>query len=74
MNVLMSRAKWRLVIVGSLDFLRARFMSGPALKGDELYFLHKMLSEIDSMKNLKDNNGYSLISEIKWKSLIGGRE
>lgn len=74
MNVLMSRAKWRLVIVGSLDFLRARFMSGPALKGDELYFLHKMLSEIDSMKNLKDNNGHSLISEVKWKSLIGGGE
>ena len=74
MNVLMSRAKWRLVIVGSLDFLRARFMSGPALKGDELYFLHRMLSEIDSMKNLKDDKGHCLVSEIKWKSLTGGVE
>ncbi|WP_174940866.1 AAA domain-containing protein [Burkholderia lata] len=74
MNVLMSRAKWRLVIVGSLDFLRARFMSGPALRGDDLYFLHKMLSEIDSMKNLKDDKGNYLISEIKWKSLTGGGE
>ncbi|CAG9222227.1 AAA domain protein [Burkholderia gladioli] len=74
MNVLMSRAKWRLVIVGSLDFLRARFMSGPALKGDDLYFLHKMLSEIDSMKNTKDDKGQPLISEIKGLSLIGGVE
>ncbi|CAE6871748.1 hypothetical protein R75465_08325 [Paraburkholderia aspalathi] len=71
MNVLMSRAKWRLVIVGSLDFLRARFMSGPALKGDDLYFLHKMLSEIDLMKNIKDDSGCSLVSEIRGLSLIG---
>ncbi|KVG82204.1 hypothetical protein WJ36_11890 [Burkholderia ubonensis] len=70
----MSRAKWRLVIVGSLDFLRARFMSGPALKGDDLYFLHKMLSEIDFMKMIKDENGEPLISEVKGLSLIKGGE
>ncbi|MNX71390.1 hypothetical protein D3C86_1027040 [compost metagenome] len=72
MNVLMSRAKWRLVIVGSLDFLRARFMSGPPMKGDDLYFLHKMLSEIDSMKNSKDDKGQSLVSKIAGLSLIRG--
>ena len=45
MNVLLSRAKWRLVVVGSVDFLRACLPEHDALPpGDPLAFLARMLS------------------------------
>ena len=44
MNVLLSRAKWRLIIVGSLRFLRKRLPAGTALPpGHELAFLQRLL-------------------------------
>lgn len=47
MNVLLSRAKFKLVIVGSLEFLNLRFIPGKKLdESDELYFLYDWLKYI----------------------------
>lgn len=44
MNVLLSRAKWRLIVVGSVNFLRACLPEHDALPpGDPLAFLARML-------------------------------
>lgn len=52
MNVLLSRAKFKLVIVGSLEFLKLRFLPGKTVdESDELYFLHKWLHWIDENSN-----------------------
>lgn len=48
MNVLISRAKHKIFIVTSLEFLRSRFLPGRAVQPeDDLYFLKKMISYID---------------------------
>jgi len=47
MNVLLSRAKFKLVIVGSLNFLELRFLEGKSVeKDDELYFIYDWLNVI----------------------------
>jgi superfamily I DNA and/or RNA helicase len=47
MNVLLSRAKWRLIVVGSVKFLRACLPEHDALPpGDPLAFLARMLNFI----------------------------
>lgn len=44
MNVLLSRAKWRLIVIGSLDFLRACIPPHDALQAsDPLLFLDRLL-------------------------------
>lgn len=48
MNVLISRAKHKIFIITSLEFLRTRFLPGKAVQPeDDLYFLHRMISYID---------------------------
>jgi superfamily I DNA and/or RNA helicase len=52
MNVLVSRARWCLVLIGSRDFLNdvvARFKEGPTLT--ELEFLQRLLRGIDAAEN-----------------------
>lgn len=48
MNVLMSRARWRLVLVGSLHFLRARFQD-EMLPEEDLSFLRAWLEAFDGL-------------------------
>lgn len=61
MNVLVSRARWRLILLGSWDFLQHRFSAeeyvGPA---HELYFLRRMLDEIERLSGQRDGEGRPL--------------
>ena len=51
MNVLLSRARWKLVVVGSLAFLRHRFQEGiPVASDHPLAFLKRMLETIGEMQ------------------------
>ena len=51
MNVLLSRARWKLVVIGSLSFLRHRFTEGATVASDDrLAFLKRMLDRIDAMR------------------------
>jgi hypothetical protein len=53
MNVLLSRAKWQLVLVGSLAFLREAVSGRYSAGVGELGFLAKMLETIDRLCNEK---------------------
>ncbi|QDC36395.1 AAA domain-containing protein [Sphingobium fuliginis] len=58
MNVLISRAKWRLILVGSLRFLRARFQPGEQVGKDHpLRFLQELLRTLDDLTTQKDAQG-----------------
>lgn len=49
MNVLLSRPEHKLILVCSLDFLKARFLPGRTLApDDDLYFLNKWLTFIEN--------------------------
>jgi hypothetical protein len=51
MNVLMSRARWRLVLVGSLGFLKARFQEElEPEEGERLGFLRSWLAAFDELE------------------------
>jgi hypothetical protein len=54
MNVLLSRAKWRMVIVGSLQFYRNVVELSAALPDAELGFLKKFLEVLDKAENDED--------------------
>lgn len=69
MNVLMSRARWRLVLVGSLGFLRARFQDD--LPPDEsLSFLHSWLATFDDLCT-GDGQGPPLAQVVPIAELLG---
>lgn len=52
MNVLMSRAKHKLFIITSLEFLNARFLPSKNVQpDDDLFFLKKMLAYIENKKS-----------------------
>lgn len=58
MNVLISRAKWRLILVGSLGFLRARFQPGELVGKDHpLRFLQELLKTLDELTTQRDAQG-----------------
>ncbi|HBZ8091877.1 TPA: hypothetical protein MM168_003650 [Klebsiella variicola subsp. variicola] len=51
MNVLLSRAKHKLFIITSLEFLSTRFLPGKSIQADDdLFFLKKMLVYIENNK------------------------
>lgn len=50
MNVLLSRARWKLIIVGSYEFLASRFSGQGTPSADELEFLKRMLKSIDELR------------------------
>jgi hypothetical protein len=72
MNVLISRAKWRLILVGSLAFLRARFQPGEQVTKDHpLRFLHDLLGTLDRLTTEKDANGVPLARIVSPQELKG---
>lgn len=50
MNVLLSRAKWKLIIVASHEFLTSRFSAQNGPSTGELEFLKKMLKTLDDLR------------------------
>jgi len=52
MNVLLSRAKWKLVLVGSLSFIKATVDSMVGEDAEQHAFLPKLLTAIDAGKKL----------------------
>lgn len=66
MNVLLSRAKHKLIVIGSLEFLRKRFLPGQEVDEENpLFFLRKLFIYLD--KNQSNEN----ISIIKCDHLRG---
>jgi superfamily I DNA and/or RNA helicase len=62
MNVLLSRAKWRLIVIGSLEFLRGCLPDHGILpKGDPLEFLERFLRFV-SPKSGNTRDGVRIVS------------
>lgn len=73
MNVLLSRAKWKLVLVGSLEFLEKRFQVGaPVSQTELLAFLRRMLDTLAVLRAEKDERGVPLSATIPLVTLMGG--
>ena len=74
MNVLLSRARWKLVVIGSLDFLRNRFPTGKVVASDApMAFLKRMLETIDSMSESGDDEKGAGASVVSIERLLGNR-
>jgi superfamily I DNA and/or RNA helicase len=55
-NVLMSRAKWKLIVISSLDYLNARFIPGNELpEQDKMKFLQVLTSELSRIREIPDS-------------------
>lgn len=69
MNVMMSRAKWKMVVVGSLSFLEESVRGvNPDNTDHDLSFITRMLKTIREL-TLESRNGVPLSSIVKPKSL-----
>ena len=68
MNVLLSRAKWKLIIVGSYEFLAQRFPEG-AQVDEELAFLKKMLDTISELEKQSSKSGIPSATVAKYATL-----
>jgi hypothetical protein len=73
MNVLLSRAKWKLIIVCSTDFLRRRLPTGPLSKTDDLYFLKQIFATLDDLQKRKDVHGNALAEIVSVEKIMKGR-
>nr|WP_157034255.1 ATP-binding protein [Sphingomonas sp. Y57] len=72
MNVLMSRAKWRLVLIGSLGFLKARFQDElPHDEDGKLAFLRTWLDAFDDLCGRKDADDRPLARVVPIADLLG---
>ncbi|MEZ0169492.1 AAA domain-containing protein [Microvirga sp. TS319] len=73
MNVLLSRAKWQLVIVGSLEFLRVQGRRYRRHKeGGAPPFLATMIDVVDRLKDEYLPNGQTKkLSIVRWTDLVG---
>jgi hypothetical protein len=72
MNVLLSRAKWKLILVGSIEFLEKRFQAGASVSETEpLAFLRRMLDTLAALQCEKDENGVQLAATVPLARLIG---
>lgn len=71
MNVLLSRAKWKLIIVGSLEFLKMRLTPDTAIESHRLYFLFQLIQTIESLSQEKDAKGIPFASIITLNSNEG---
>ena len=70
MNVLLSRAKSKLVIVGSLRFLKEAVRGlNPAGEGEDLSFLNTVTDVIDELVQRKSEDGMSLAMKLPPSSL-----
>ncbi len=66
MNVLLSRAKWKLVMVGSLRFFQNVVGLAQTLSEDEVGFLRRFLKALEAAQKAGD------ASIIPWTKLTGG--
>ncbi|AMO93493.1 AAA domain protein [Collimonas fungivorans] len=73
MNVLLSRAKWKLIIVGSLDFLQRRLSTETISKSDRQYFLKKIFETLRILESEKDQNSISLATVIRSDNILSGK-
>ncbi|MGZ8271566.1 MAG: C-terminal helicase domain-containing protein, partial [Methylophilus sp.] len=64
MNVLLSRAKWKLIIIGSLEFLKIRLTAETLTEGHQLHFLSLMIQTLETLTKEKDTNSVRLASII----------
>lgn len=72
MNVLMSRARWKLVLVGSLQFLRARFQAElPAVDDEKLAFLRRWLATLDELCVTHNSDGVPMAKIVPIADLLG---
>lgn len=74
MNVLLSRAKWKLVIVTSMEFLRvhSRKYSGQKIDDDEdSNFLPTLISVLDRLQTEKLLDGTPKACVVPWNSIVG---
>lgn len=69
MNVLLSRAKWKLIIVGSLDFLQRRLSTEKISKSDRQYFLRKIFDTLHILENESNENSIALATVIKLETI-----
>jgi hypothetical protein len=65
MNVLLSRAKWRLVMIGSLEFYRNVVDVAEGLPESDIGFMKKFLAALDAPKNGGD------AQIVSWSQLRG---
>ncbi|WP_233342952.1 AAA domain-containing protein [Burkholderia cepacia] len=71
MNVLLSRAKWKLVLIGSVEFLESR-LGQPLPPGQSLDFLRRMLETVEQLRSEKLPGGVPLASVVTYADLMGG--
>ncbi len=72
MNVLLSRAKWKLILVGSLEFLQKRFQSGSTVSSSDLLaFLKNILDTMDELRLENDEKGEPLAAIVPVSTLMG---
>ena len=72
MNVLLSRARWKLVVIASLSFLRHRFTQGASVASDNpLAFLKKMLDATDVMRESNGTEAAAGVSVVGVDALMG---
>jgi superfamily I DNA and/or RNA helicase len=72
MNVLLSRAKWKLVVVGSLEFLERRFQMGASQSEIEpMAFLRRMLETLAKLRSETDERGVPLAATVPLATLMG---
>jgi hypothetical protein len=67
LNVLVSRAKWKLIIVCSLEFISQKFEI--INEDSESYNLKKLFSKILAMKDEKGENGNPKVTIVEYDSL-----
>lgn len=66
MNVLLSRAKWRLIIIGSLRFYNSVSETAHSLPDSEIGFLRTFLTELTAAKAAGD------AAIVPWSKIAGG--
>lgn len=72
MNVLLSRARWKLILIGSLSFLRYRFPQGRSVASDDpLAFLKRMLDTVDEMRAKNREQAVPATSVVSVDTLMG---
>jgi superfamily I DNA and/or RNA helicase len=73
MNVLLSRARWKLIIITSREFLRVHgrpYSRRRAVTGEEPY-LPTLLSVLDRLEGEKLPNGTPKLATVRWEQLRG---
>lgn len=71
MNVLLSRARSKLIIVGSHEFLTSRFALSEHGAGTELDFLKKVLDSLDSQTKTEFSSGIPDVQFVDFNTIMG---